>query len=62
MAILKLLSAATLLLFVGNGQKIEPGTQLRAEGMIGKHNGRLAVINPVYELLLAAGQEDMTAE
>ncbi len=37
---------------------IEPGTQLRAEGMIGKHNGRLAVINPVYELLLAAGQED----
>jgi hypothetical protein len=30
--------------------------------MIGKHNGRLAVINPVYELLLAAGQEDMPAE
>jgi hypothetical protein len=41
---------------------IEPGTQLRAEGMIGKHNGRLAVINPVYELLLAAGQEDMPPE
>jgi RecG-like helicase len=36
---------------------IEPGTQLRAEGMIGRHNGRLAVINPVYELLLAVGQE-----
>ncbi|HEX3462273.1 MAG TPA: amino acid permease [Acidimicrobiales bacterium] len=37
---------------------IEPGTQLRAEGMIGKHKGRLAVINPMYELLLFAGQED----
>jgi len=41
---------------------IEPGTQLRAEGMIGKHNGRLAVINPVYELLLAAGQEGTEPE
>ncbi len=37
---------------------IEPGTQLRAEGMIGKHKGRLAVINPTYELLLFAGQDD----
>jgi amino acid transporter len=41
---------------------IEPGTQLRAEGMIGKHNGHLAVINPVYELLMAAGQDDQPSE
>ncbi|HEX4220055.1 MAG TPA: hypothetical protein VHZ02_16875, partial [Acidimicrobiales bacterium] len=41
---------------------IEPGTQLRADGMIGRHNGRLAVINPVYELLLAVGQEGPPAE
>jgi hypothetical protein len=30
---------------------IEPGAQLRAEGMIGRHKGCLAVINPMYELL-----------
>jgi hypothetical protein len=30
---------------------IEPGAQLIAEGMVGKHGGRLAVINPRYELL-----------
>lgn len=41
---------------------IEPGTQLRTEGMIGKHNGRLAVINPDYELLLTVGQEDAPPE
>jgi len=41
---------------------IEPGTQLRAEGMIGKHNGRLAVINPVYELLLTVGHESTPPE
>jgi hypothetical protein len=35
---------------------IEPGAQLRAEGMIGSHKGCLAVINPIYELL-GAGQE-----
>jgi amino acid transporter len=30
---------------------IEPGARLAAEGMVGRHGGRLAVINPYYELL-----------
>ncbi len=30
---------------------IEPGTRISAEGMVGRHNGRLAVINPMYQLL-----------
>jgi amino acid transporter len=36
---------------------IEPGAQLRAEGMIGRHKGCLAVINPMYELLGAQEPE-----
>ena len=31
---------------------LEVGTKLTAEGMVGKHDGRLAIINPSYELLL----------
>jgi hypothetical protein len=30
---------------------IEVGTRLRAEGLAGEHNGRLAIYNPVYTLL-----------
>jgi len=33
---------------------IELGTQLVAEGMVGRHNGQLAIINPGYELLSSA--------
>jgi RecG-like helicase len=29
---------------------IRPGTMLRAEGMVGAHQRRLAILNPVYEL------------
>ncbi len=36
---------------------IEPGARLTAEGMVGKHGGRLAVINPSYELLDADRKE-----
>jgi hypothetical protein len=36
---------------------IEPGIRLSAEGMVGRHNGRLAVLNPVYEILTASRQE-----
>ncbi|MFL6099053.1 MAG: amino acid permease [Actinomycetales bacterium] len=30
---------------------LEPGAALRAEGMLGQHNGHLAIANPTYELL-----------
>ena len=30
---------------------VEPGTRISAEGMVGRHNGQLAVINPLYQLL-----------
>jgi len=29
---------------------VRPGTILRAEGMVGAHQRRLAMLNPVYEL------------
>jgi RecG-like helicase len=29
---------------------VHPGTVLRAEGMVGAHQRRLAMLNPVYEL------------
>jgi amino acid transporter len=30
---------------------LEPGTPMRAEGVLGQHNGHLAMANPTYELL-----------
>jgi amino acid transporter len=30
---------------------LEPGVPMRAEGMLGQHNGHLAIANPTYELL-----------
>jgi amino acid transporter len=36
---------------------LEPGVPMRAEGMLGQHNGHLAMANPLYELL----PEDLTA-
>ena len=30
---------------------LEPGAPMRAEGMLGEHNGHLAMANPIYELL-----------
>jgi amino acid transporter len=30
---------------------LEPGAPMRAEGMLGEHNGHLAMANPVYQLL-----------
>ena len=29
---------------------IRPGARLTAEGMVGEHHGRLAILNPVYDL------------
>jgi hypothetical protein len=40
------------LVFLGRREVagIRPGVHMTAEGMIGEHNGRLAILNPVYEL------------
>ena len=35
---------------------LEVGAKLTAEGMVGKHDGRLAIINPSYELLTPSAQ------
>ncbi len=44
---------AITLVFLGRRSiaGLQSGTQLVAEGMVGKHKGKLAVINPSYELL-----------
>jgi hypothetical protein len=53
-------SGAINLVFLGRRDVpgIEPGTRLSAEGMIGRHGGRLAVINPVYEIIVTSGREE----
>ncbi|HEY6472299.1 MAG TPA: amino acid permease [Acidimicrobiales bacterium] len=47
---------AMTLVFLGRRSiaGINSGTVLRAEGMVGKHKGKLAIINPSYELLSVA--------
>jgi hypothetical protein len=52
-------SGAINLVFLGRRDVpgIGPGARLSAEGMIGRHGGRLAVINPMYEILMASDQE-----
>ncbi len=44
---------AITLVFLGRRSiaGLHSGTQLLAEGMVGKHQGKLAMINPAYELL-----------
>jgi amino acid transporter len=46
---------AIILVFLGRRSiaGLHSGTLLRAEGMVGKHKGKLAMINPAYELLSA---------
>jgi hypothetical protein len=48
---------AIALVFLGRRSiaGLKSGTQLVAQGMIGKHKGRLAMINPEYELLSVSG-------
>jgi hypothetical protein len=48
---------AITLVFLGRRSMagLHSGTQLLAEGMVGKHQGRLAMINPAYELLSGSG-------
>jgi amino acid transporter len=47
-------SGALTIVFLGRRSVpgIEPGTQLAAEGMVGSHRGRLAMLNPGYQLLV----------
>jgi amino acid transporter len=54
-------SEALLVVFLGRRSiaGVHTGTQMMVEGMVGKHRGRLAMINPSYELL--APHEDSTA-
>ncbi|MCU1495269.1 MAG: nucleic acid binding OB-fold tRNA/helicase-type [Acidimicrobiaceae bacterium] len=46
-------SGALRIVFLGRRSiaGIEPGAVLRAEGMVGQHGGRLAMINPSYDLV-----------
>jgi amino acid transporter len=46
-------SGAMSLVFLGRSKipGIEIGAHLRAEGVAGEHRGRLAILNPVYQLL-----------
>jgi Amino acid permease len=46
-------SGSMLVVFLGRREiaGIRVGTQLRVEGVVGEHHGRLAVLNPIYELL-----------
>ena len=40
---------------------LRSGTQMVAEGMVGKHKGKLAMINPSYEVLISGSSEAMKA-
>jgi amino acid transporter len=46
-------SGAMSLVFLGRSKipGIEVGSRVRAEGVAGEHRGRLAILNPVYQLL-----------
>lgn len=52
-------SGAVNIVFLGRRTiaGIEVGTQLQVEGMVGRHDGRLAIINPSYALLDTAAEE-----
>ena len=39
---------------------LRSGTQMVAEGMVGKHKGKLAMINPSYEVLFSGTGEEGT--
>ena len=46
-------TAGITLVFLGrrNVPGIRPGVRLQAEGVVGEHGGRLAMLNPSYEIL-----------
>jgi hypothetical protein len=53
-------SGAVNVVFLGRRSVpgLEVGTKVTAEGMVGKHDGRLAIINPSYELLQPTAREN----
>jgi RecG-like helicase len=36
---------------------VDVGTQLVVEGMVGQHAGKLAIMNPAYEIIRSAAEE-----
>jgi amino acid transporter len=52
-------SGGIVVMFYGRRkiQGIEPGATLRVEGMVGSDGNRLAILNPLYELVLPPGDE-----
>jgi hypothetical protein len=51
---------AITLVFLGRRSiaGLRNGTQMVAEGMVGKHKGKLAMINPSYEVMVSASGEE----
>ena len=51
---------AIILVFLGRRSipGVRNGTQMVADAMVGKHQGKLAMINPFYELLSASEPSD----
>jgi hypothetical protein len=52
-------SGSMILIFTGRRQiaGFKPGVRLTVQGMVGEHGGRLAVINPLYEIVAAPDHE-----
>ena len=52
-------SGSIILIFTGRRQipGFKPGIRVTAQGMVGQHGGRLAVINPIYEIVAGADHE-----
>ncbi len=52
-------SGGIVVMFYGRRkiEGIEPGVTLRVEGMVGSDSGRLAILNPLYELVGPSGDE-----
>ena len=50
---------AITLVFLGRPSisGLRSGSMLMAEGMVGKHRGKLAMINPAFELLSTSGSD-----
>jgi amino acid transporter len=53
---------AITLVFLGRRSiaGLRNGTQIAAEGMVGKHKGKLAMINPSYEVLVSGSADEGT--
>ena len=52
-------SGSIVVVFVGRRRipGIKPGARLIVESVVGEHGGRLALLNPMYELVAAPAHE-----